>query len=675
MTAPSGDPLGSDHFPIWLNYDTALVGPRPRRWNWRKADWSAFETRLEAGFSSDNALIPDSVESFTSEIIKAAEASIPKTSGTPRRIPVPWWTDDCRDALRARRRAFRKFDKHSTTDNLIAFRKARAVARRTIQEAKRASWREYVSKLNRFTPVTQVWSQIKRISGQLSSTPLPVLKVGNQDILNSLDVANEIGRALALRFSSTNSNPQFQRHKNRCETRPVNFSTAEHLPYNRPFTMAELQSVIGMLRNVSEGPDEVHNSMISHLPICCLEVLLSIFNKLWETGEFPSAWREAIIIPILKPGKSGEDPLHYRPISLTSSLCKVMERLVNVRLCCFLEHNNIFTEAQCGFRKNRSTVDHLLALDTVVRAAFVKRRHVGAVFFDIEGAYDTTWRQGILLKAHNCGIRGQMGTFLQNYLSDRSFRVRVGSELSDRFLQLNGVPQGGVLSVALFALMINDVGDSLPPSVGRSLFVDDLAVWVSASTAPSLERQLQHAVTGLERWTNMNGFRFSTSKTVCMHFCRRRGHCPDPELWLDREPIPVASETRFLGLVFDRRLTYREHFKILREKCFKAMNILKCVSRTSYGADRKTLLLFYRSFIRSKLDYGCFIYDSACIFSQTHSRHDPQCSAAHSNWRLQDNTRSESSSGGSRASLGNEARDAWNEICLQAETIQVSSSL
>ena len=75
MTAPSGDPLGSDHFPIWLNYDTALVGPRPRRWNWRKADWSAFETRLEAGFSSDNALIPDSVESFTSEIIKAAEAS------------------------------------------------------------------------------------------------------------------------------------------------------------------------------------------------------------------------------------------------------------------------------------------------------------------------------------------------------------------------------------------------------------------------------------------------------------------------------------------------------------------------------------------------------------------------------------------------------------------------
>ena len=125
-------------------------------------------------------------------------------------------------------------------------------------------------------------------------------------------------------------------------------------------------------------------------------------------------------------------------------------------------------------------------LDTVVRAAFKKRRHVGAVFFDIEGAYDTTWRHGILLKAFNHGIRGPMGLFLQNFLAERHFRVRVGQAFSDRFLQLNGVPQGGVLSVALFALMISDVGDSLPQGIGRSLFVDDLAVWCSASTAPAV---------------------------------------------------------------------------------------------------------------------------------------------------------------------------------------------
>ena len=302
-------------------------------------------------------------------------------SGTPRRTPVPWWTDDCRVAIRARRRAFKVFDRHSTTDNMIAFKKARAVARRTIQEAKRASWREYVGRLNRFTPLSQVWSQVKRISGSFSSPPLPVLKVLGQDIMDPSRVANEIGRAFYERCGSSSSAPSFLRHKLRCEAVPVDFSTSEQFSYNQPFSKAELRSAVNGLRSVSEGPDRVNNDMLMHLPECAMDILLAIFNRLWESGEFPAVWREAVVVPLLKPGKSGSDPLHYRPISLTSCLCKLMERLVNVRLVWFLESNSILTEAQCGFRRNRSTVDHLITLDTVIRTAFKQRRHVGAVFF------------------------------------------------------------------------------------------------------------------------------------------------------------------------------------------------------------------------------------------------------------------------------------------------------
>ena len=201
--------------------------------------------------------------------------------------------------------------------------------------------------------------------------------------------------------------------------------------------------------------------------------------------------------------------------------------------------------------------------------------------------------------------------FIQGFLAHRHFRVRVGNHLSGTFYQENGIPQGGVLSVALFAVMINDIGDKLPAAVGRSLFVDDLAVWFSASSAPLMSRQLQLAVSRLERWSFQNGLRFSTAKTVAVHFCRRR--CPDPDLGirLYGQPVATRSEARFLGVIFDRRVTYNEHFKVLREKSFKSLNILKCVSRTSYGADRATLLLLYRSMIRSKLDYASLIYDSA----------------------------------------------------------------
>ena len=499
---------------------------------------------------------------------------------------------------------------------MIAFKKARAAARRTIMEAKRASWKEYVNKLNRFTPVSQVWSQIKRISGLHSSPPLPVLEVGGQAVIQPADVANEIGNAFAERCRVSNADPAFLRRKRRIETLPVDFSTSEQLSYNRPFSKAELRSAITKLRSVSEGPDMVHNDMLRHLPDCALDALLVIFNHLWESGEFPASWREATVIPLLKPGKSGADPLHYRPISLTSCLCKLMEKLVNARLSWFLESKNILAEAQCGFRRNRSTVDHLITLDTVIRTAFRQRRHVGAVFFDVEGAYDVTWRHGILLKAFNHGIRGAMGWFLRNFLRDRFFRVRIGNVLSDRFLQENGVPQGGVLSVALFALMINDIVDVLPHSIGRSLFVDDFAIWCTSLSTPVMERQLQMAVTKLERWATNNGFRFSTAKTRAMHFCRRRGDCHGVPLRLYGVPIPLDRTVRFLGLTMDSRLTYKEHFSLLREKCMKVLNVLKCVSRTTYGSDRATLLLLYRSLLRSKLDYASIVYDSACKTSK-----------------------------------------------------------
>ena len=115
----------------------------------------------------------------------------------------------------------------------------------------------------------------------------------------------------------------------------------------------------------------------------------------------------------------------------------------------------------------------------------------------------------------------------------------------------------------------------------------------------------------LEAWSIRNRLRFSTAKTEAIHFCRRRQCYANTSLRLYSQPIPLKQSVRFLGLEVDNRLTYKEHFKTLRKRCFKTLNILKCVSRTSYGADRRTLMLFYRSLIRSKLDYGCFIYDSA----------------------------------------------------------------
>ena len=127
----------------------------------------------------------------------------------------------------------------------------------------------------------------------------------------------------------------------------------------------------------------------------------------------------------------------------------------------------------------------------------------------------------------------------------------------------------------------------------------------------SIERVLQGCLGKIESWADTNGFRFSKSKTVCMHFCNKRTLHPDPSLKLYNSEIPVVSETKFLGLIFDNKLSFKAHISYLKKKCLKAMNLLRVIAHTDWGADSTTLLKLYRSVVRSKLDYGCIVYGSA----------------------------------------------------------------
>ncbi|KAG8180939.1 hypothetical protein JTE90_024689 [Oedothorax gibbosus] len=126
-----------------------------------------------------------------------------------------------------------------------------------------------------------------------------------------------------------------------------------------------------------------------------------------------------------------------------------------------------------GFRHHRGTLDNILLLETSVREAFVRNQNLVSIFFDMEKAYDRTWRYGILKDLYHLGFRGNLPVFIQNFLKTRVFQVRVGSTLSRDFYQREGVPQGSVLSVVLFILKINDIVRQLPPTVKGTLFVDD----------------------------------------------------------------------------------------------------------------------------------------------------------------------------------------------------------
>ena len=132
--------------------------------------------------------------------------------------------------------------------------------------------------------------------------------------------------------------------------------------------MSELTAAISKSHDTAVGPDDIHYQMLKHLPAAALNTLLHIVNDIWSSGNFPSGWRISTVIPVLKPGKD-TDPCNYHHIALTSCICKIVERMINDRLVWSLEKNKLLSSVRCGFRKRRSTTDHLVHLETFVRKA------------------------------------------------------------------------------------------------------------------------------------------------------------------------------------------------------------------------------------------------------------------------------------------------------------------
>jgi hypothetical protein len=135
------------------------------------------------------------------------------------------------------------------------------------------------------------------------------------------------------------------------------------------------------------------------------------------------------------------------------------------RLVWVLESRNLLSSAQCGFRRHTSTLEHLVNLEYHIQNAFLQRRHLVAVLFDLEKAYETSWLHGILRTLQRWNLRGRRPLLLSTFLHARYFHVRLGNALSARYPEEIGVPQGPVLSVTLFAIAISGMVNAVGPSV------------------------------------------------------------------------------------------------------------------------------------------------------------------------------------------------------------------
>ena len=603
----------SDHYPIMITWRRPpIIISRHVSFRTDKADWKKFTRLTETAMDAEEYSVEDLLQSIVCLIITAAEQSIPKTPETYSKPPVCYWNQDCGDALRQRNRAERALRRQHNIENKIAYNRSRAYFRYTHKTTRTTSWRKYVYSIGPNCTLHEAWKKAQRIDGKFSPTPTPVLTDAQGGMMS--DPA-DVSEALALHFAEVskadNYPDQFRRYKRQREQQVLNFHSGTDLSYNNQISNLELSSALSSTSETSPGEDGVTYAMLKNVHPTLLMLILTLFNRIYLDGVFPECWKTAIIVAIPKPGKDPKYAENYRPISLTNCLCKLMEKIINTRLMWFLETEGVIGMEQSGFRGNRSTTDHLTRLELDLRGAISRQQHTLAVFFDIRKAYDTAWRYGVVSQLHNYGLRGSLPTFISNFLTNRSIKVRVGSVLSMSHNVEEGIPQGSVLSCTSFMIAINGILSVVPVDVRSLLYVDDLTIYVSGRNVRSLERRIQLSLTALDRWSTTSGLQFSAAKTVSMHICRCR-NCPKlVNVTMTGQPIRCEDNHKFLGLHIDNSLTFKHHITDLKRRCHRTLDLFKKLSHTSWGSDTKTMLRLYTMLLKPRLEYGLEAFSSA----------------------------------------------------------------
>jgi hypothetical protein len=394
-----------------------------------------------------------------------------------------------------------------------------------VQAAKTESWRNLLEDALGSDDESKIWRIIKDLNGSPEdNAPNEAMLLNGRIITSTKKKADAFARHYAavsrLQFSKE-EREENRRLKKILETPTVGDSSCSD------FTMAELKKAITkMKRKGAAGPDEIPPSFLKALGSKALSVLLAIFNLSFTSGTSPQAWRSALIVPILKHGKPASDLASFRPISLTSCIGKLFERMLAVRIYHIAESNNLFNSQQAGFRKGRSCEDQIIRITQAIEDGFqmkpTSHRSV-MVLLDFSKAYDTVWRQRLLLTMHQKGVPLPILRWLYGFLQNRQARVLYNDCTSLSVDMRQGLPQGSVLSPLLFLFFMDRLAEILPKDTLNALFADDVGILATAPTIKAAEAKAQKTVDVVAQWSKENHLTLNSTKSEsCLFTTDRR---------------------------------------------------------------------------------------------------------------------------------------------------------
>lgn len=354
--------------------------------------------------------------------------------------------------------------------------------------------------------------------------------------------------------------------------------------------------------NKSPGIDRIHPRVLKEVGEVISYPITLIHKLSLEESELPQQWKDAEITPIYKK-EARNLPKNYRPVSLTSIICRIMEKLIVEDIVNHIKTNQLNTPAQHGFTPKKSTATNLLEALNVITEAQMHGIPVDVLFLDYQKAFDTVPHERLLLQVESFGIRGKALKWIKAFLNNRRQRVRVNDSISSWKPVISGIPQGSILGPILFTLYVNDIPAQLQSII--SMYADDTKLF-SALLSNSTNTLIDDLKV-MEEWSEKFQMKFHPEKCHVMHIGNNN---PLQEYSMSsggqQHTLDTVSSEKDLGILIDEKLKFSEHINI---KVNKANQILGCIKHTFKHMNKEIFQLLYKSLVRPHLEYNSVVWN------------------------------------------------------------------
>lgn len=535
----------------------------------------------------------------------------------------PWMTLGLLRCMQNRDRLQKKLKKDPSNETLkITFKRYRNFCSNLLKRAKRQHEREQIRSAGKNSK--KLWDAIRSITNQRKS------KENSRQLLSITASAKESVDAVNSFFTGIG--------KQLAEKIPVSIPPFCNLIYNNSVT-TQLNSfvlldtcdeeVAGIISNLktdcATGWDGISAKVLKLIKDVVTPPLTHIINACMNRGIFPDALKRSILCPIYKSGNR-DCVNNYRPISILTSLSKIFERIINSRLMKYLESHNLLAATQFGFRSGRSTADAVHELTDFIVEKLDSGMKCLTIFLDLAKAFDTVFVPNLINKLEKLGIRSTQLQLFKDYLTNRTQRVKIGDYVSQDLVTEYGVPQGSIMGPTLFLCYINDLCKLELKDCTVISYADDTTLTFYANTWDEVFQKAQSGFNRVCHWLAANSLTLNAEKTKYMTYSITNRHCSavplagilahkcsfPPSPGCTCPSINVTNSIKYLGVIIDRNLNFKEHTHSVAQRVRKLIFVFK---QMRHSADGKILRMVYTALCQSIVSYCITSWGGA---SKTH---------------------------------------------------------